>query len=129
MTLLTDNLVVRAVARVSTTVQRKLLVAFAIVVVLLVTVGALGLGVLSQSNNRIGALGQLPKQLADYQQLEVDSAQLNGVLQQRSTTLSLCFNSNSVLAGSCSDNTLSARIADLPRPTGRSKRRWTCLTP
>jgi signal transduction histidine kinase len=128
MTRLTDNLVVRAVARVSTTVQRKLLVAFAIVVVLLVTVGALGLGVLSQSNNRVGSLGQLPKQLADYQQLEVDSAQLNSALTQRSATLSVCFNPN-VFVGNCSDNTLSARIADLAETDGEIKATLDLLDP
>jgi signal transduction histidine kinase/CheY-like chemotaxis protein len=82
----------QAVALISTSVQRKLLLAFAIVVALFLTVGALGLGVLSQANNRVDALGQLPQRLAVYQQLETDSTQLNGDLTMRSNTIALCFN-------------------------------------
>jgi len=89
MTALPDNLMVRVVARISTTVQRKLFVAFAIVVVLLVTVGALGLGVLSQSNSRDEAFEQLPERLAVYQQLYFDSKQLSGEVDSRNSTVEL----------------------------------------
>ncbi len=81
--ILSDNPLVRAAARVPATVQRKLLVAFAIVVALLVTVGVLGLNVLSQSNTRVDALGQLPQRLAAYQQLLVDTGKLGGFMTER----------------------------------------------
>ena len=87
MTALADTLFVRAVARISTTVQRKLFVAFAVVVVLLVTVGALGLSVLSQSNNRDAAFEQLPERLAVYQQLYFDSHLLSLELDSRNTSI------------------------------------------
>jgi signal transduction histidine kinase len=71
-----DNPVVRAVARVPATVNRKLLVAFVSIVVLLVTVGVLGLRVLGDSNGRIETLGQLQQRTAAYQKLQTDATQL-----------------------------------------------------
>jgi signal transduction histidine kinase len=78
-----DNALVRAVAGVPITVRRKLLVAFACVVVLLVGVGVLGISVLSQSNIRGEALGQLPQRVAAYRELATDSDQLNSLFQDR----------------------------------------------
>jgi signal transduction histidine kinase len=77
------NPLARAVGRIPLTVQRKLLVAFAIVVVLLVTVGVLGLKVLSQSNDRVQTLGLLPQREATYRELLIDSDQLNSMLVSR----------------------------------------------
>jgi signal transduction histidine kinase len=85
-----DNPLVRAVARVPTTVQRKLLVASAIVVVLLVAVGALGIGVLSQSNDRVSSLGELPQRVATYTELQDDSRQLSQQFQSRDALVTPC---------------------------------------
>jgi hypothetical protein len=63
---LTDNPLVRGVARISISVERKLLIAFALVVALLVAVGAVGVSVLSQSNSRVEALDQLSRRQAAY---------------------------------------------------------------
>jgi signal transduction histidine kinase len=71
-----DNPVVRAVARVPATVNRKLLVAFVSIVVLLVTVGVLGLRVLGDSNDRIETLGKLQQRTAAYQKLETYASEL-----------------------------------------------------
>jgi signal transduction histidine kinase len=71
-----DNPVVRAVARVPATVNRKLLVAFVSIVVLLVTVGVLGLRVLGDSNGRVETLGRLQQRTAAYQKLQTDATQL-----------------------------------------------------
>jgi signal transduction histidine kinase len=71
-----DNPVVRAVARVPATVNRKLLIAFVSIVVLLVTVGVLGLRVLGDSNGRIETLGKLQQRTAAYQKLQTDATQL-----------------------------------------------------
>jgi signal transduction histidine kinase len=79
----TDNPLVRAIGRVPATVQRKLLVALAVVAALLVTVGVLGLRVLSDSNERVGALGLLPQREATYGELLTVSGQLNRLLQFR----------------------------------------------
>jgi signal transduction histidine kinase len=76
--------------RVPTTVQRKLLVAFGIVVVLLITVGVLCIGVLSQSNDRVEALGTLPQREAAYRQLAIDSDQLASLLSLRGSYV-LCL--------------------------------------
>jgi signal transduction histidine kinase len=78
-----DNPLVRAIGRVPATVQRKLLVALAIVAALLVTVGVLGLRVLSDSNDRVGALGLLPQREATYGELLTVSGQLNLLFQSR----------------------------------------------
>jgi len=84
------NPLARAVGRIPLTVQRKLLVAFAIVVVLLVTVGVLGLNVLSQSNDRVQTLGLLPQREAAYRQLAIDSDQLASLLSLRGSYV-LCL--------------------------------------
>jgi hypothetical protein len=76
MTTLADNPLVRAVGRVPTTVQRKLLVAFAGIVGLLVILGVLGLRELSASNDRVVSLGQLPQRIATYRELQLDTDQL-----------------------------------------------------
>jgi signal transduction histidine kinase len=94
---LTDNPLVRGVARISIPVERKLLIAFALVVALLVAVGALGVGVLSQSNSRVEALNQLPQRAAAYQQLYNESDQLNQALGDRSDVISNCFKRKEVL--------------------------------
>jgi signal transduction histidine kinase len=110
VTALADNLLVRAIARISTSVQRKLLFAFAVIVVLLVTVGALGLVVMSQSNSRANTLSQLPQRLAAYQQLEVDSVQLGIELQDRSELITACFlNAN---CGASSENASLPQLAE-----------------
>jgi signal transduction histidine kinase len=74
---LADNPLVRAVARVPATVNRKLLVAFVGIVVLLVTVGVLGLRVLGDANNRVETLGKLQQRTAAYQKLQTDAVQLS----------------------------------------------------
>jgi signal transduction histidine kinase len=74
---LADNPLVRAIARVPATVNRKLLVAFVGIVVLLVTVGVLGLRVLGDANDRVETLGKLQQRTAAYQKLQTDAAQLS----------------------------------------------------
>jgi signal transduction histidine kinase len=83
VTKLASNPLVRAVASLPTTVQRKLLASFAIVVVLLVTVGVLGIVVLNQSNDRVAALGVLPQRVAAYRDLQLDSGDLVAQLARR----------------------------------------------
>jgi signal transduction histidine kinase len=79
-----DNPLVRLVGRAPITVLRKLLIAQGIVVVLLVMVGVLGLSVLSESNDRVDALGLLPQREATYRQLLIASDLLSSLLDQRS---------------------------------------------
>jgi signal transduction histidine kinase len=83
VTTLADNRLVRAVARIPTTVQRKLLVAFAGIVGLLIVLGVLGLRELSASNDRVVSLGQLPLRIATYRELQLDTAQLGEVFAAR----------------------------------------------
>jgi signal transduction histidine kinase len=90
MRALAGNPLVRVVARTPTTVQRKLLVAFAIVVVLLVAVGVLGIGVLSQSNDRVATLGLLPQRIASYTRLTDVSDLLRQQLAYRHTLVTPC---------------------------------------
>ena len=70
------NPVVRVVARLPATVNRKLLIAFVGIVVLLVTVGVLGLRVLGDANDRVAALGKLQQRTAAYQVFQTDAAEL-----------------------------------------------------
>ena len=116
---LADNPLVRAVARVPATVNRKLLVAFVGIVVLLVTVGILGLRVLGDANARVETLGKLQQRTAAYQKLQTDAAQLyllvglqadlSGVFPTANTSPSAVYNIiNSTLA-----NQLGPDIAQL----------------
>ncbi len=63
----------RLIARIPAGVHAKLLVAFLIIVVLLVAVGAVGLEVLSESNQRAEDLVQLQRKIAAYRQLQHDT--------------------------------------------------------
>ena len=78
-----DNPLVRAIARVPATVNRKLLVAFVGIVVLLVTVGVLGLRVLGDANDRVETLGKLQQRTAAYQQLFTNAALLQRLVALR----------------------------------------------
>ena len=61
------------VARVPVTVHAKLLAAFLAIVVLLITVGAVGLQTLSTVNRRAEDLVQLQRKIAAYRQLQHDT--------------------------------------------------------
>ena len=78
-----DNLLVRAVARAPTTVNRKLLAAFVGLVGLLVVVGVLGLRVLGASNNRVETLGSSEQRLASYRELKTDAGDVRLLLALR----------------------------------------------
>ncbi len=71
-----ENPLVRAIGRVPTTVQRKLLTALALMAILLVAVGVLGLVALNASNDRVATLGQLPPRVVYYEELQLNSQQL-----------------------------------------------------
>jgi signal transduction histidine kinase len=81
---------VRAIGRIPATVQRKLLVTLAIVAVLLVAVGLLGLGALNASNDRVATLGLLPPRVASYGELRLDSQQLSAELIRRDSLTTPC---------------------------------------
>jgi signal transduction histidine kinase len=85
-----DNPLVRAIGRAPATVQGKLLVLLAIVAVLLVTVGILGIGALNASNDRVEALGLLPQRVVSYGELHFDSTQLSDHLSRRNS-LATCI--------------------------------------
>ena len=61
------------VARVPATVHAKLLAAFLAIVVLLITVGAVGLQTLNAVNRRADTLVQLQRKIAAYRQLQHDT--------------------------------------------------------
>jgi signal transduction histidine kinase len=63
----------RAVARVPATVHAKLLAAFLTIVILLIIVGAVGLGVLAGANRRADDLLKLQRKIAAYRQLQHDT--------------------------------------------------------
>src|SRR5213594_280511 len=63
----------RLVARVPATVHAKLVTAFLAIVVLLITVGAVGLRVLSEVNRRAEELVTLHRKIAAYRQLQHDT--------------------------------------------------------
>ena len=82
---LADNPIVRGIGRAPFTVRTKLLVAFAVIAVLLVVVGVLGLVALGQSNARVQRLGALQARAAEYKGLQSDVTQLKNLLLERAT--------------------------------------------
>ena len=78
-----DNPLVRAVGRVPAGVHVKLLVAFVGTALLVVVVGALGLRLLGQSNERVETLGTLQARAFAYGKLRSDASHVRGLLGQR----------------------------------------------
>ena len=68
-----DNPLVRAVGRIPAGVHAKLLVAFAGIALLVVVLGALGLRLLGQSNERVETLGALQQRAFAYGELQSDA--------------------------------------------------------
>jgi signal transduction histidine kinase len=64
---------IRLVARVPATIHAKLLAAFLVMVVLLVTLGIAGLYALSTDNRRAEELGKLQQKIAAYRELQRDA--------------------------------------------------------
>ena len=77
-----DSTVVRAVGRIPAKVHTKLLIAFLGTVALVVAIGVLGLRVLSQSNDRVAALGALQERAAAYSALQGDTRHIRLLLAE-----------------------------------------------
>jgi signal transduction histidine kinase len=77
------NPLVLVVARTPVSVRTKLLVGFALIVAVLVTLAVLGLRVLGQSNARVESLGTLQLRAATYQTLQTQAGQLRQLLAVR----------------------------------------------
>jgi signal transduction histidine kinase len=77
-----DYRLVRAVGRLPARVHTKLLIAFVGTAVLLVAVGALGLRVLAQSNDRVSELGPLQERAAAYGKLQSDTSNVRNLLSE-----------------------------------------------
>jgi signal transduction histidine kinase len=73
---------VDTVGRMPAKVHTKLLIAFLGTSILLVAVGLLGLRVLGQSNDRVGALGGLQERNFAYGQLERDAAHVRALMAE-----------------------------------------------
>ncbi len=78
---------VRAVGRVPATVLSKLLVAFFGTVALLVVLGVVGIGFISDSNARVVSLGVLQQRATAYRQLQTGVAALQQIVNLRKATL------------------------------------------
>jgi len=77
-----DNPLVRAVGRVPAGVHAKLLVAFAGIALLVVVLGALGLRLLGQSNERVETLGTLQQRAFAYGKLQSDALHIRTLWAQ-----------------------------------------------
>jgi signal transduction histidine kinase len=77
-----DNPLVRAVGRLPARVHTKLLIAFVGTALLLVAVGAFGLRVLGQSDDRVGALGALQERASAYGKLQSDTKNVRTLLAE-----------------------------------------------
>jgi signal transduction histidine kinase len=77
-----DNPLVGAVGRLPAKVHTKLLIAFVGTALLVVVVGLIGLRVLGQSNDRIGALGALQERAFAYGKLQSDTSHIRQLLPE-----------------------------------------------
>jgi signal transduction histidine kinase len=75
-----DNALVRAVGRVPVRLLRKQLIAFVATVALLIVLGVLGLGFLSDANSRSEAIVSLQRREPVYHELRDDAAQVQALL-------------------------------------------------
>jgi signal transduction histidine kinase len=87
---LSDNPLVRAVGRVPLPIQAKFLVPSLATVLLLVILGVLGLRVIGESNDRVVALGQLQQRGTTYRELQAESVEILGLLNNAKSPGS-CF--------------------------------------
>jgi signal transduction histidine kinase len=122
---LADNPLVRAIARVPATVNRKLLVAFVGIVVLLVAVGVLGLRVLGDASDRVETLGDLQLRTAAYQTFQTETALLQELVELRANGQGGAFPQeklsqadivtvDSIIESTLTENHLTSDIAQLP---------------
>jgi signal transduction histidine kinase len=79
---LSDNPLVRAVGRVPLPIQAKFLVPSVATVLLLVILGVVGLRVIGESNDRVVALGQLQQRGTTYRELQAESVEMSGMLNE-----------------------------------------------
>ena len=109
----------RLVARVPASVHAKLLAAFLAIVILLITVGAVGLGVLADVNRRAEDLVRLQRKIAAYRQLQHDTTS-----QLYNVSSALLVPDDRTLRG-----TLGSSISSATTSTGSSSwpgMRWSC---
>ncbi len=78
-----DGLLARLVARLPVPIHGKLLAAFAVMVLLLVAIGAVGLQVLGEANHRVEALASLQHKVAVYRGLQGNNRQLKQLLGEQ----------------------------------------------
>ena len=131
-----DYRLVRTVGRLPARVHTKLLIAFVGTAVLLVAVGALGLRVLAQSNDRVSELGPLQERASAYGKLQSDTSNVRLLLAENlhgsadfyavwpeSRPTYSAQGSRSCRRGGREPGHAD-RTGDLPRPTGiRASRR------
>jgi signal transduction histidine kinase len=113
---LSDNPLVRAVGRVPLPIRAKFLVPSVATVVLLVILGLLGLRVISESNDRVVALGQLQQRGTTYRDLQAESVEISGLLRDAQSPSS-CFADFDCTRVS---NGLTTRVANLVSKRGKA---------
>jgi signal transduction histidine kinase len=113
---LSDNPLVRAVGRVPLPIQAKFLVPSVATVLLLAILGVLGLRVIGESNDRVVALGQLQQRGTTYRELQAESVEILGLLNNAKSPGS-CFTEFD-----CSrvSNGLTTRVASLVSKRGKA---------
>src|SRR5688572_22244809 len=67
---------VRLVARVPATIHAKLLIAFLVMVVLLIAVGAVGVQALAEVSRRAEEMAKLQRKVGAYRQLQHDATEI-----------------------------------------------------
>ena len=112
---LSDNPFVRAVGRVPLPIQAKFLVPSVATVLLLVILGALGRRVIGESNDRVVALGQLQQRGSTYRELQAESLQISGLLNEAKSPGS-CFTQSDCVRSS---NGLTIRLLSVLSLRGR----------
>ena len=79
------NWLSRLVARIPVRIRTKFLISLAVMVLVLVIIGALGLRVLGESNARFGTLATLQQKAATYRALQNQNSQVRGLISARTS--------------------------------------------
>ena len=112
-----DNPLVRAVGRVPLPIQAKFLVPSVATVLLLVILGVLGLRVIGESNDRVVALGELQQRGTTYRELQAESIEISGLLNDAQMSPGTCFDEFDCIRRS---NGLTVRLASVLSSRGKA---------
>jgi signal transduction histidine kinase/CheY-like chemotaxis protein len=117
------NWLARLVARIPVRIRTKLLASLAVMVVVLVIIGGLGLRVLGESNARFGTLATLQQKAATYQALQNQNSTLKELASARANLFGVPAPSDDEIAKTLRQSRTSYELRGRVRVAGGDERK------